>query len=117
MNIMDSDVFKDYFRLYKLSKNTQLKKILIQNNLGILDLNLNYDYSNETISKRAIKGFITSLENYELDKSCGFVKFAITYINMYKQINDDDFNQEINYWYQVCIRKEKDNSYYNKHLT
>ena len=45
MNIMDSDVFRDYFKLYKLSGSTETKNLLIENNLGILDLYMNYDYS------------------------------------------------------------------------
>lgn len=117
MNIMDSDVFKDYFKLYKLSNSIETKNILIQNNLGILDLYMNNDYTNELLSKMVIKGFLKAIDAYELDKSCGFVKFAIIYIDRYKQSDDTNFNDEIDYWYHICLNKEKDNRLYNNHLS
>ena len=117
MNIMDSDVFRDYFKLYKLSGNTETKNILIENNLGILDLYMNYDYSNALLSKLAIKGFIKAFDAYELDKSCGFVKFAIVYIENYLKNTGIIIDDEANYWYNICINRKKDDKKYNHHLT
>ena len=113
---MDSDVFRDYFKKYKLNGSTEIKNILIENNLGILDIYMNYDYSNALLSKLAIKGFIKAFDAYELDKSCGFIKFAIVYIDNYMKTIEIIIDDETNYWYNICVNRKKENNKYNHHL-